>query len=467
VALDYSYLRSSLDEQELFEDKSWQLSPDAWPLTSGEVDELSAIGTACLEFHQALETLYLRSVSGKKLLRNKDLTAPWVADYLDRGKPSRLVEHARSKPQRGNFPVVLRPDLLLTDDGYALTELDSVPGGIGLTAYLNRLYESGKDEMIVGAEDEMISRFYESLSQVRPDITNASIAIVVSEEASTYRPEMEWLAEQLQYRGHRVYCVGPAELFPLSSSICIDREGNPEKIDIIYRFFELFDLDNIKGINFLFEAIESNDVVVTPPLRPFQEEKMALALYRHHLLGDFWKENVSKKSRKHLDKLIPESWILDPVSLPPTAVIDGPVIGGKLMNSWNELEEASQKERNLILKISGFHETAWGARSVLLGSDSSKQEWKEGIENAISISEKNLHIVQEYRKPTRVKHRLFNSSGVLAEVEGRLRLCPYYFVKNGEVHFAGGLATFCPPDKKIIHGMQDAALVPCRVIAEK
>ena len=32
------------------------------------------------------------------------------------------------------FPTVLRPDLLLTDEGFVMTELDSVPGGIGLTA---------------------------------------------------------------------------------------------------------------------------------------------------------------------------------------------------------------------------------------------------------------------------------------------------------------------------------------------
>jgi hypothetical protein len=46
-----------------------------------------------------------------------------------------------------------------------------------------------------------------------------------------------------------------------------------------------------------------------------------------------------------------------------------------------------------------------------------------------------------------------------------LRLCPYYFVTAGKVTLSGALATFCPPDKKIIHGMQDAALLPCRVRA--
>jgi hypothetical protein len=47
--------------------------------------------------------------------------------------------------------------------------------------------------------------------------------------------------------------------------------------------------------------------------------------------------------------------------------------------------------------------------------------------------------------------------------EGRLRLCPYFFVVDGHTRLGGALATFCPPDKKIIHGMQDAALLPCRV----
>ena len=50
---------------------------------------------------------------------------------------------------------------------------------------------------------------------------------------------------------------------------------------------------------------------------------------------------------------------------------------------------------------------------------------------------------------------------------GRLRLCPYYFMVDGQPRLSGALATFCPPDKKIIHGMQDAALLPSRVDARR
>lgn len=464
--LAYETIRASLASQSLFEDKTWQLSPSAWPLTKEQAGELEAIGAACLEYHQALESLYLRSVNGKNLLRNKPLLAPWVADYLDRGKPAALVEHARDGKNRGAFPTVLRPDLLLTDDGFVMTELDSVPGGIGLTAFLNRLYGGVKeitDPAVLGAGDAMIRGFYDSLAALRSDVRNPLIALVVSDEAATYRPEMHWLAEQLQLQGKRVFCLDPEDIFPLGSSLCFDVEGNPEKIDIIYRFFELFDLANIRTANFLFEAWRAGEVVIAPPMRPFQEEKLGLALFHHHLLADYWAEALSGRTLKLLKQLIPPSWIIDPTPLPPGAVLDGPKVGGRPLTSWSQLAGASQKERDLIIKISGYHETAWGARSVVLGSDCSREEWQQGVEIAIKDAPANLHILQEYKKPRRVKHRVFDREQQVREVDGRLRLCPYYFNLGGKAVLSGALATFCPPDKKIIHGMQDAALLPCVV----
>lgn len=468
--LAHETLRAAFAAQSLFEDKTWQLSPTAWPLTPGQVAELEAIGAACLEFHAALETLYLRSAAGKNLLRNKPLLAPWVADYLDRGKPAGLVAHARDPRNRGMFPTVLRPDLLLTDDGFALTELDSVPGGIGLTAFLNRLYGGDTDPAVLGHGGAMVENFHASLAALRPAVRNPLIAILVSEEAATYRPEMQWLAEQLQRAGKRVFCLRPEDVFPLGHELCFDVEGNPEKIDIIYRFFELFDWANVKVGREILEAWANGTVALAPPMRPFQEEKLALALFHHHLLAEFWAETLSGRSLKLLRALIPQSWVMDPAPLPPGAVLDGPRIGGRMLNDWRDLAAASQKERDLIIKISGFHETAWGARSVVLGSDCSREEWQQGVDQALQLAPTNLHVLQEYRKPKKVEHPLYEQPkdglpGVAAAKPGRLRLCPYYFVVGGQARLSGALATFCPPDKKIIHGMVDAALLPCRVFS--
>ena len=466
-SLAYDTIRSALDSQPLFEAKSWQLSPEAWPLTREQVAQLGQIGAACLEFNQALETLYLRAVAGKNLLRNKPLVAPWVAEYLDRGKPAGLVQHARDSRMRGVFSPVLRPDLLLTEHGFALTELDSVPGGIGLTAFLNRLYD---DDGIVGHGDRMIEGFFQSLAALLPRNRTPLIALLVSDEASTYRPEMQWLARELQKQGRRVFCLRPEDVFPLGGALFFDIEGTPEKIDIIYRFFELFDLGNIRTAPYFLEAWGNGEVVIAPPMRHFQEEKLALALFHHHLLQDYWAENLSGRSLKLLRQLIPMSWVMDPTPLPPGAVLDGPRVGGRALADWNQLALASQKERDLIIKISGFHETAWGARSVVLGSDCSREEWQAGIEQALRLAPTNLHVLQEYQKPRRVKHPVYRptspddpTSVALTKEEGRLRLCPYYFITDGEARLAGALATFCPPDKKIIHGMQDAVLLPCRM----
>ena len=113
-----------------------------------------------------------------------------MAEYYDAGKPSWLIEHGRSAAVRSLLPAVLRPDLIPHANGIALTEWDSVPGGIGLTAQLESVYELSKS---LG----MIESFACSLTNTIQDAKGrtANMVIAVSEEAETYLPEMEWICE--------------------------------------------------------------------------------------------------------------------------------------------------------------------------------------------------------------------------------------------------------------------------------
>ena len=463
--LSYEAALQAFSEQSLFENKTWRYSPEAFSLTVAQVKEIRLIGQACYDFYRALEVLYLRSVEGKNLLRNRELQAPWVAKYLDRGKPEALVEHARSKALRGTTPMVIRPDLLMTDAGFAMTEIDSVPGGIGLTAFLNHLYAPIHGDALIGAgAEDMIEAFYASLCTRAPAATDPFIAIVVSDEAATYRPEMEWVALRLRQAGRRVHVFHPSDLKPKGDRVCVKADGATQFVDVLYRFWELFDLENVSIAGYLLRANAEVQSSLTPPMRPFQEEKLGLALFHHHILEDYWKEALPKQSLRVLKKVIPKTWIMDPVELPPNAVLDAPYIGGRPMTDWSQLINASKKERNLIIKISGFHESAWGARSVTLGSDSSKQDWETAIEQATTMAETSLHILQIYEKPKRLRHPVYTPEGdATYSMEGRMRLCPYYFVneKDQKADLHGILATLCPADKKIIHGMKDAALLPC------
>jgi hypothetical protein len=464
VGLSYARVQTAFANVDLFENKTWRYAPTAFPLNTDQVAKIRTIGQACYDFYRAQEILYMRSVEGKNLLRNRELQAPWVAAYLDRGKPEALIAHARAKATRGAVPVVLRPDLIITEEGFALTEMDSVPGGIGLTAFLNQLYAGLHGDALLGAgQEDMVEAFYQVLAARAPAITSPYIAILVSDEAATYRPEMEWLASQLRQQGRRVHVFHPDELMPLGDAICVGMDGDPQEVDVIYRFWELFDLANVPLAEHLLAARQKALLSLTPPMRHFQEEKLSLALFHHHILEDFWKENLSKASYRVLKEVIPMTWVIDPVELPPNAVLDAPFVGGKPITQWQQLTAAGKKERNLIIKISGYHETAWGARSVTLGSDCSRHEWEDAIWQAVSMAENSLHVLQVYEKPKRVSHPVYTGEGSVVQMNGRVRLCPYYFV-DGKAHQAqlqGILATLCPADKKIIHGMKDAALLPC------
>ena len=64
------------------------------------------------------------------------LVGPRPADAVAR----ELIELQRASAFKNEVPRVIRPDILLNGDGITITELDSVPGGIGLTAWLNETY---------------------------------------------------------------------------------------------------------------------------------------------------------------------------------------------------------------------------------------------------------------------------------------------------------------------------------------
>ena len=91
-------------------------------------------------------------------VERRGATAGMAAEWLERGKPESIIDLQRHKAFRPDLPRVIRPDILLTEDGLKITELDSVPGGIGLTAWLNRTYAEAGTE-VLGRHDRHARRF--------------------------------------------------------------------------------------------------------------------------------------------------------------------------------------------------------------------------------------------------------------------------------------------------------------------
>ncbi len=418
-------IRAAMPTEGLFADKDWLTSPEPFLIDAKFAEELERLGYRLQLFNRACNLLYHQSIAGKQ--------PAWVADYLDRGKPSELVEFSRRKEFRDDLPRVIRPDLILTDDSFIIAELDTVPGGIGLTHWLNATYSPlGHD--ILGGADGMIEGFRA--------ILGGEADIVISEEAATYRPEMEYLAR---------LSSGALRVRNPQSAI-----GNPQSI---YRFFELFDLPNIPNAASILDAAASGQVTITPPIKPYLEEKLWFALFWMRPLREFWRRELSERHFLKLQQVIPYTWILDPAPLPQHAVIPGLEI-----HDWTEAMHFSQKQRDLILKISGFSEIGWGSRSVMLGSDAPQAEWQAAIQRGLDEFPHHPWILQRFHKGRIVGQPYLDpASGAIADLRGRVRLCPYYFVHENHTHLGGALATIAPADKKLLHGMKDAILAPTAV----
>src|SRR5690606_1539513 len=118
-------------------------------------------------------------------------------------------------------------------------------------------------------------------------------------------------------------------------------------------------------------------ISVTAPPKPWLEEKLWLALFWLRPLHELWRRELTENQQQRLEKIIPYSWLIDPAPLPPHAVL--PRLG---IISWDEAAAFSQKQRELVLKRSGFHEEAWGARSVVIGHDVPQATWAEALRQA-------------------------------------------------------------------------------------
>ena len=410
-------ITAALPSEGLFQGKEWLTSPRPLVLPKKQVKALKKLGHPLAMFLRACDRVYRASAAEKR--------PRWIADLLNAGKPEWIVEAALKSARAEEIPRVIRPDLLLTADGWKVSEIDSLPGGIGLTAWLSRVYgDAGWD--VLGEKNGMLDAF----SELVPE----GGRVIISDESADYRPEMNWLTRQLGSR-------------------TVERaEEAGENGAATYRFFELFDWQNIPAA----KELAASDKV-TPVMKHHLEEKLWLALFKTPSLKTVWQEELRGSHLKILNSVVPQGWVIDSTPLPPHASI--PHLN---VSSWNDVADFSQKEREIVVKVSGFSEEAWGSRGVYMGHDLSGEEWKNVLTRAQDETSSQPWIAQEFQHGEVIEHPYYDSEGRERIMEGRVRVCPYFFVTDeGRTELAGCLATIVPKDKKKIHGMRDGILVPC------
>ena len=450
----YDAIPSGLFKVETADERiPWRISPEPFALSARALERIETIGANLLLFYRALNALYNRSVRG---------TAPsFIAEYLDRGKPEHIVRLSRQNRFRQDLPGIIRPDLILTDDGFIASELDSVPGGMGFLGAMSEAYCKLGMESIGGADG--IVRCFAAMLASATGKERPAAAIVVSDESGDYRAEMQWMTDALaRVTSLKAFMCRPQEIVFTEEALFVRLpDGREEKIDALYRNFELFDLLNVPKQELMLYAARHNRVTMTPPPKAQLEEKLAFALFHHPSLEKLWKNELGAAVYDHLKQLFPETWIVDPRPLPPQAVIAGLETDGVPVSDWMQLAELTKSERDYVIKPSGFSELAWGSRGVRVANDLTKDEWVATLREAVTEFDRTPRILQRFYKGKRVRQSyLDRANDEIRTFEGRVRLCPYFFIAGGEAKLGGILATIAPADKRLIHGMTDAVMAP-------
>jgi hypothetical protein len=416
---------------------AWRIATEPFRLAPSTIEHIASLGPPLLAFYRALSALYARSARG---------TAPaFIAEYLDVGKPEAIVKLARQNRFKSDVPQVIRPDLILTDDGgYIASELDSVPGGMGFVGAMAQTYnELGFAP--VGDVDGMPREFAAMLAATAQK-DRPVVAIVVSDES-----------------GADAHVVVPQDVVFTEEALFMRlADGREEKIDVLYRNFELFDLLNVPKQELMLYAARHNRVKLTPPPKAQLEEKSSFALLHHPALAALWKKELGDEVFARLASIFPQTWVIDPRPLPPQASIIGLTAGGRPVSDWMALEALGKSERDYVVKPSGFSELAWGSRGVRVANDLTKEQWHTALSSALEMYPTTPHILQRFHKGRRVIVDYYDrSSDMVKTMDGRVRLCPYYFVVGDQTRLGGILATIAPADKRLIHGMSDAVMAPC------
>lgn len=436
---------------------AWRISPEPFVLSAEQLAQIQELGRDLLAFYRALNNLYNRSARG---------TAPaFVAEYLDRGKPERVVKLGRQNRFKQDLPAIIRPDLMLTDDGFTATELDSVPGGMGFLGATTEAYCQLGIESAGGADG--IPKSFAAMMRNLTHAEHPTVAIVVSDESADYRNEMDWLASAMRRLGvANAWLRTPNEVFFTEDGLFIRHDdGREERLDAIYRNFEMFDLYNVPKQELMLYAARHNRVKMTPPPKANLEEKLSFALFHHYALAPLWIAELGRECFERLRTLFPKTWVMDPRPLPPQGVIAGLEAGGSPVADFRRLIDLGKSERDYVVKPSGFSELAWGSRGVKVANDLTKDEWSATIDDALASFDRTPYVLQRFHKGKRLRQDYFDRErDEVRTYDGRARLCPYYFVTgDDEVALGGILATVAPADKRLIHGMTDAVMTSCKV----
>lgn len=381
----------------------FHVSPKPFTLNPDQSQEIQEMGNEIVNYFTSVDALYRTDGTVRKL--------------LDTGKPEIFLTEA----QRPSNYLFVRPDLIVSENGFTICEIETSPFGLALAELLNRGYNAAGYDTLVG-ENELSDHVSVETPQVG--------TIVYSQKTKSYHGQMTFLADKVFSNNNRTWAARSID----------DLDSSETKS--VYRGFYLSECMSDPAIAELLKNQHPTSTAFTPSLTPHLEEKAGLSLIWDKRFESYFRTKLGSNAFEHLRKLIPPTWIVGQEEY------FSPGLPGGISNSV-ELASLSKAKRAFVIKPSGFASNASWAEGVSMLHKKSAKKAEEILVDAAN-DKSGLHIVQEFRSG--IKYELNYSDDGQQTMMAKIRLTPY-FAATGEK--AGKLiaikATGCE-NTDLIHG---------------
>lgn len=362
----YSIYNIRRKEFEANTEVPFRVAVEPFRVSKGQFQELEYLGISICEYVQAVIDLYNESET--------------VRQILNKGESGKNVRKINPKY------LFIRPDIVLTDYGFKICEIETSIFGLALAEILNKAYiECGYSTLV---SQNMLKRYITS------NIPKEGV-IAYSNHVKAFSGQLDFLAKEVFSNGKKVW---HAQL--------IDETFEP--MENIYRAFYCSDSENDANVSKLL----SEKVNFLPTLTPQFEEKAILALIWDKRFAAYFKEKMSSSMYEYLRKVIPPTWIIGEEK---NSELEMPC------KTISDIATMPKSKRRFVLKKSG--DSSWGEGITFLHKVS-----HEKVRQKIQEAEysKSLYVLQQFYEGTKSKMKYFDCVGNIMEMEAKVRLTPYY-----------------------------------------
>lgn len=361
----------------------FKVSPEPLFVTPEQQKEINIIGTTLSNYFNAVQHLYYENDEFRRI--------------LNVGKSTFFEE------EQADY-IFIRPDLIMTESGFKICEIETSIFGLGLSDVLNRTYS---DEFNVLSEKHVLEEY--------------SKKFLPQEGVMLYTENGEHFEGQLQYLTN--------EIFPKNWNISKVAPNNLTQIQTenVYRAFYS---------NELFGDMENANIVI-PSLTPQFEGKDILSLIWDKRFFGYFRDYLGTVSVTILRRVIPETVV---VGQEEYCDFDIP----------SDMAQVSKGKRKWVLKES--LDSSWCQGIYFLHKLS--HERVQNLMNSLDITKKN-YVLQKFYPGKKVSMKYYDSDMNLQSMDGRVRITPYYAIKGiNRGQLLSIKATICSGTERI-HGTTD------------